>query len=130
MEKVKAISTRGSVFYKQFQMVVTELHILARFRQLNFLLREGKMTQYFIGWEYYFKCRSEQVLIRSGSDMALIKVNDKIYGVPISMPQGPEEAPKAGDKVFVLGWGRMCNERGILCSKQERKAEVLQARAD
>ena len=59
-------------------------------------------------------------------DLALIKVDGKIHGSPISLPKGPEESPHDGERVFVMGWGRVCEVRGKECSNQDHTSDILQ----
>ena len=47
----------------------------------------------------------------------------------IAIPEGPDEHPDSNDDVYVLGWGRMCDQDGKDCKAQKNQANLLQVNA-
>ena len=83
----------------------------------------------FLGSTFNFGCGDYSQVLRNGAfDLAMIKTSQAIGGTPLAVPRGPEEGTRGGQNAYVLGWGRVCDADGKLCSGQNDQATTIQVK--
>ncbi|XP_075261175.1 chymotrypsin-like elastase family member 1 [Convolutriloba macropyga] len=78
------------------------------------------------GTRYIFSCQSSVVFLSEEYDLALIfPTGDVQLKEPaISLPVDESEQPEKHDRVYVLGWGRICDTDGE-CLSQSHSTDAL-----